>query len=153
MHMLERLWQAAYCFHAEGSREAEGFVDHRLRTLLEGRVGQVIGGLRQMLSRHGLVGAKRRVLRSVIGYYDNHRNSMRYDEHLAAGYPIGSGVVEGACRHLVKDRMERTGMRWTVPGARAILQLRATYLNEDWNDFVQYRVETEQATLYAKHAA
>jgi hypothetical protein len=153
MHVLERLWQAAYCFHAEGSREAEGFVDHRLRMLLEGRVRKVIGGLRQMLSRHGLAGEKRRVLRSVIGYFDNHRDSMRYDEYLAAGYPIGSGVVEGACRHLVKDRMERTGMRWTVPGARAILQLRATYLNEDWNDFVQYRVETEQATLYAKHAA
>jgi hypothetical protein len=153
MHVLERLWQAAYCFHAEGSREAEGFVDHRLRMLLEGRVGQVIGGLRQMLSRHGLVGEKRRVLRSVIGYYDNHRNSMRYDKYLAAGYPIGSGVVEGACRHLVKDRMERTGMRWTVSGARAILQLRATYLNDDWNDFVKYRVENEQTTLYAKNAA
>ena len=153
MHVLERLWLAAYCFHAEGSREAEAFVDHRLRMLLEGRVGQVIGRLRRMLSLHGLTGEKRRVLRSAIGYYDNHRGSMRYDVYLAAGYPIGSGVVEGACRHLVKDRMERTGMRWTVNGARAILQLRATYLNQDWNDFVNYHIETEQTTLYAKHAA
>jgi hypothetical protein len=153
MHVLERLWLAAYCFHVEGSREAEEFVDHRLRMLLEGKVGQVIGGLRRMLSRHGLAGEKRRVLRSVIGYYDNHRDSMRYDTYLAAGYPIGSGVVEGACRHLVKDRMERTGMRWTVNGARAVLQLRATYLNDDWNDFVNYRIETEQAGLYTKRAA
>lgn len=153
MHVLERLWIAAYCFHAEGSRAAEAFVDHRLRMLLEGKVGQVIGGLRRMLSSHGLAGEKRRALSSVIGYYDNHRDSMRYDQYLAAGYPIGSGVVEGACRHLVKDRMERTGMRWTVPGARAILQLRATYLNDDWHDFVNYRIETEQATLYAKRAA
>lgn len=121
--------------------------------LLEGKVGQVIGGLRRMISSHDLAGEKRRVLRSVIGYYDNHRNSMKYDVYLAAGYPIGSGVVEGACRHLVKDRLERTGMRWTVKGARAILHLRAAYLNDDWNDFVNYRIETEQATLYAKRAA
>lgn len=153
MHVLERLWLAAHCFHAERSREAEAFVDHRLRMLLEGKVGQVIGGFRRMLGSGGLLGQKRRTLRSVIGYYDNHRSSMQYDEYLAAGYPIGSGVVEGACRHLVKDRMERTGMRWTVHGARAILQLRATYLNDDWNDFVNYRIETEQARLYTKTAA
>ena len=151
--MLERLWLAAYCFHSEGSREAQAFVDHRLRMLLQGKVGHVIGGLRRMLASHGLAGEKRRVLRSVIGYYDNHRESMRYDTYLAAGYPIGSGVVEGACRHLVKDRMERSGMRWSVNGARAILQLRATYVNDDWNDFVKYRIETEQTTLYATTAA
>jgi hypothetical protein len=153
MHVLERLWQAAYCFHPENSREAEAFVDHRLRMLLEGKVGQVIGGLRRMLTVHGLVGQKHRVLRGTIRYYENHRDSMRYDEYLAAGYPIGSGVVEGACRHLVKDRMERTGMRWTVSGARAILNLRAVYLNDDWIDFVSYRIETEQTALYAKRAA
>ena len=56
---------------------------------------------------------------------------MKYDEYLAAGYPIGSGVVEGACRHLVKDRMEQTGMRWRIEGAQAILNLRAIYVNDD----------------------
>ena len=83
------------------------------------------------------------------------REHAPLDERLGlpAGYPIGSGVVEGACRHLVKDRLQRTGMRWTVHGARAILQLRATYLNDDWDDFVTYRIETEQARLYAKTAA
>ena len=153
MHVLERLWQAAYCFHAEGSREAESFVDHRLRMLLEGKVGQVIGGLRRMLTVHGLKGQKRRIIQDVVRYYANHRHSMRYDAYLAAGYPIGSGVVEGACRHLVKDRMERTGMRWKVPGARAMLQLRAVYLNDNWDDLVKYRIDTEQSTLYGKDAA
>jgi hypothetical protein len=57
---------------------------------------------------------------------------MKYDEYLAAGYPIGSGVVEGACRHLVKDRMEQTGMRWRIAGAQAVLSLRAIYVNDDW---------------------
>ena len=73
---------------------------------------------------------------------------MRYDEYLAAGYPIGSGVAEGACRHLVKDRMELTGMRWRVPGAQAILDLRAVYLNGDWDDFQQHRIAQERHQLY-----
>ena len=144
MHVLERLWQAAYCFHAEGSRDAEAFVEHRLRMLLEGKVGGVIGGL---------LGEKRRTLQGVIRYYENHRDSMRYDQYLAAGYPSGSGVVEGACRHLVKDQMERTGMRWTVRGTRAILHLQSVYLNEDWQDFVNYRIKAEQTTLYGQRAA
>ena len=73
---------------------------------------------------------------------------MRYDEYIAAGYPIGSGVAEGACRHLVKDRLERTGMRWTPEGAQAILDLRSTYLNEDWEDFWRHYTAAEKERLY-----
>ena len=69
-------------------------------------------------------------------------------EYLAKGYPIGSGVVEGACRHLVKDRMEQTGMRWEVEGAQAVLSLRAIYINEDWDSFHTTRIEQEQQALY-----
>ena len=72
---------------------------------------------------------------------------------LAAGYPIGSGVAEGACRHLVKDRMEQTGMRWTVEGAQAMLHVRALYLNDQWEEFHEHRVEREQARLYTRPAA
>ena len=71
----------------------------------------------------------------------------------AAGYPIGSGVAEGACRHLVKDRLEQTGMRWTVEGAQAMLQVRALYLNDQWEDYLGFRVEQEQAQLYKRDAA
>jgi hypothetical protein len=135
-HVLERLWNAAHVFHAEGSPKAKAFVDRRLRMLLEGQVGAVIGGFKQMLTKQRLKGSKRRALQTVIGYFENNREHMRYDEYLAAGYPIGSGVAEGACRHLVKDRMEQTGMRWVVDGAQAMLHLRALYLNGDWNNFV-----------------
>ena len=76
------------------------------------------------------------------------RTHMHYDQYLAAGYPIGSGVAEGACRHLVKDRMELTGMRWERPGAQAMLHLRAIYLNGEWNNFVNFRIQNEQAKLY-----
>ena len=152
-HVLERLWTAAHCFHAEGSPEAATFVSHRLTMLLEGKVGRVIGGLRRLATRHALKGDKRRRLNAAITYYENNREHMQYDEYLAAGYPIGSGVAEGACRHLVKDRMEGTGMRWTVPGAQAMLHLRAVYLNGRWDEFIEYHAETEQDRLYGRAAA
>jgi hypothetical protein len=152
-HVLERLWAVAHCFHREGTPEVQQFVSHRLRMLLEGKVGYVIGGLRRLRDQHELRGEKQRTVDAAIHYYENNRDHMRYDEYLAAGYPIGSGVAEGACRHLVKDRMELTGMRWTVSGAQAMLHLRAIYLNGDWDDFVEYRIQTEQQTLYGKSAA
>ena len=152
-HVLERLWQAAYCFHAEQSSAAEAFVAHRLRMLLEGKVGYVIGGLKRLRDEHDLKGAKRKTLNATIQYYENNRDHMKYDEYLAAGYPIGSGVAEGACRHLVKDRLEGTGMRWTVNGAQAMLHLRAIHLNDCWYEFINYRIETEQTRLYRRSAA
>jgi hypothetical protein len=152
-HVMERLWTASHCFHAEGSEAAEEFVADRLRGLLEGRVGHVIGGLRQRLTKHQLSGSRATTLDSVITYLENNREHLRYDAYLKAGYPIGSGVAEGACRHLVKDRMEQTGMRWTVSGAQAMLHLRATYLNDQWEDFIENRIEREQARLYGKFAA
>lgn len=152
-HVLEKLWLAAHCFHAEGSDEAAAFVSVRLRHLLEGRVGRLIGGLRQMGTKHALRGNKAQTLRRVVGYLEANRQHMRYDEYLAAGYPIGSGVAEGACRHVVKDRMEGSGMRWTVEGAQAMLHLRTIYLNGDWDEFIAYRIATEQATLYGQKAA
>jgi hypothetical protein len=147
-HVLERLWSAAYCFHPEGSDEAEEFVTARLRMLLEGKLGYLIGGLRRKGA--SLRGSKRKQLQAVIRYLENNREHMRYHEYLAAGFPIGSGVAEGACRHVVKDRMEQTGMRWTVEGAQSLLHLRAIYLNGDWAAFVQHRIEAEQHSLYGQ---
>jgi len=152
-HVLERLWQAAYCFHPERSSAAAEFVTHRLRMLLQGKAGYVIGGLRRLRDQQGLTGAKRKTLNAVITYYENNRQHMRYDEYLSAGYPIGSGVAEGACRHLVKDRMERTGMRWTINGAQAMLHLRAIHINGWWDEYMTYHIEAEQFRLYRRAAA
>jgi len=147
-HVLERLWPAAYCFHSEGSEQAKAFVAERLRRVLEGEVGYVIGGLRQMRTKHKLKKSKRDQLSKVITYLENNRSYMRYDVCLSQGYPIGSGVVEGACRHVVKDRMEGTGMRWCIPGAQAMLHLRAIHLNGDWDAFQHYRIKTATRALY-----
>ena len=147
-HALEYLWSAAYCFFPEGSDEARAFVTERLKRILEGNVGYVIGGLKQMNTKGNLNKSKRTQLSRVIVYLENNRKFMKYDEYLAKGYPIGSGVVEGACRHLVKDRMEGTGMRWRVAGAQAMLNLRAVFLNDDWDCFQQYRIELNCQKLY-----
>ena len=130
--------------------EAEQFVDHYLTMLLEGKVGYLIRSLKQKLPQ--LAGAKRKTLGEVLTYLENNRQYMKYDDYLAAGYPIGSGVIEGACRYVVKDRMERTGMRWEIEGASSMLQLRSLYLNGDWKTFVNYRIEREQEALYGQAA-
>jgi hypothetical protein len=147
-HVTEYLWKLAYCFHPEGSDQAEGFVETYLRKLLEGNVGRVIGGIRQMATKGELSNHKREKVEQYLSYFAERREYMKYDEYLAAGYPIGSGVVEGACRHLVKDRMEQTGMRWRIAGAQAVLSLRAIYVNDDWDAFHADRIQTEQRTLY-----
>jgi hypothetical protein len=152
-HALERLWDAAHCFCVEGSDAATAFVSERLERILEGGVGRVIGGLKQMLKKQKLRGSRKRRLERVIGYLENNRDLMRYDEYLEKGYPIGSGVVEGACRHLVKDRMELTGMRWRVSGAQSMLDLRAAYLNDDWDAFQEHRINENHERLYPNREA
>jgi hypothetical protein len=149
-HVLERLWKAAWCFFDESTQkpEAHQWVEKELRMLLEGKVRHVVGGMRQMMTKRGLKGTRRQTVREVTGYFERNRARMKYDAYLAAGYPIGSGVVEGACRHLVKDRMERTGMRWQPDGAQAMLNLRATYLNGEWDSYWAYHIAQEDKRLY-----
>ncbi len=151
-HVMERLWKAAWCFFDEATqkREAHRWVEKHLRMLLEGKVRYVISGLGQMRTKRDLKGTRRQTIGEVTGYFRRNHARMKYDEYLAAGYPIGSGVVEGACRHLVKDRMERTGMRWIPDGAQAMLDLRATYLNGEWESFWTYHVEQEDDRLYGE---
>ena len=148
LHVTSYLWDAAYLFHTEGSAEATAFVRNRTLRILHGEVGYVIGGLRQMATKRSLSKSKQKKLTQICNYFNRNRGRMRYDEYLAAGFPIASGVIEGACRHVVKDRMERAGMRWTIDGAQAMLDLRSTSINDQWSDFQTHRIETETQRLY-----
>jgi hypothetical protein len=148
LHVTPRLWEAAYLFYPEGSAQAATFVRSRLLEILRGRTGYVIGGLRQKGTKQGLRGAKLHRLQTICNYFQKNLTRMRYDEYLAEGYPIASGVIEGACRYVVKDRMERAGMRWTVAGAQAMLDLRTTFVNGQWEEFQSYRIEREFQRLY-----
>jgi hypothetical protein len=148
LHALEYLWKAAYAFHAEGSDEAAEWVRRRALMILRGEVSQVVKGMRGSATKRGLKGAKRKAVDSAAGYFMRNRKRMRYDEYLAKGLPIASGAVEGACKNLVKDRMERSGMRWRVPGAEAMLRLRAVRLSGDMDEYWPFHIAREQERLY-----
>ncbi len=149
-HVLKRLWEVAHCIDAADSAEAQEFVTHYLRMLLEGKVGYVLRSFRQLIPKYNLKGPRKTTVQSAITYYENNQKHMHYDEYLAAGYPIASGVAEGACKHLVKDRMELAGMRWELEGAQAMLSLRAVYVNGLWDQFIAYRIAMEQSRLYGE---
>lgn len=91
---------------------------------------------------------KRKTLNAVANYLYRNRSPMHYNEYLANGWPIASGPVEGACKNLIKDRMERSGMRWTEQMAEAIVQLRAIYLSGDFDAYWQFHIEQDQRRLY-----
>jgi len=97
-------------------------------------------GIRQSVTKRGLSGARRKTLCGVADYLRRNRARMRYDEYLAKGWPIASGPVEGACKNLIKDRMERSGMRWTAEMAEAIVQLRAIYLSRDFDPYWSFHI-------------
>ena len=149
IRVLEKLWKAAYCFHAEGSLEADLWVIDRALRILFGEVGQgPVKGIRQSVTKRGPSGPKCKTLNAVANYLYRNRARMRHHEYLANGWPIASGPVEGACKNLIKDRMERSGMRWTEQMAEAIVQLRAIYPSGDFDPYWEFHIEQDQRRLY-----
>jgi hypothetical protein len=126
LHVLEKLWACANALHHEGSPEAQAFVYERASRILNGHVSQVVKGLRQIVTKRKLTGTKAKTLLDVAAYYHRNRDRMRYDTYLANGWPIASGSVEGACKNLIRDRFERSGMRWTPAMAEAMAIPRPT---------------------------
>jgi hypothetical protein len=147
LHVLEKLWTAAHIFHGEGSPEAVIWVRERALRILRGEVSQVVKGIRQSATKRGIRGNNRKILDNIVGYLYRNRAYMRYDRYLADGLPIASGAVEGACKNLVKDRMERSGMRWKIPTAEAVLKLRALYLSGDFEEYWAFHIKQEQERL------
>ncbi len=148
LHATSKLWDAVHLFHPSGSAQARKTMKVYTLMLLRGEIEDLVLWLRQGAEQQAFTGTQRARLNTICGYFEHHQSRMRYDRYLAAGYPIASGVIEGACRHVVKDRMERTGMRWTVPGAHAMLKLRCVSINGQWDAFTQFRIQRENQRLY-----
>ena len=151
MHVLPRVWEAAHVFHKEASAEASAFVRHHLTRILRGQTGSVIANWRRKAGKAScqrLPAAKKKTLRTICAFLAKNKHRMRYDKYLRLGCPVATGVIEGACRHVIKDRMERAGMRWKVPGAQAMLNLRTIYSNGDWTAFQNFRIALENEWLY-----
>ena len=149
IHALEKVWKVAHIFHDEGSPEAQRFVRERTLKILNGNVGQVVKGLRASVTKRKIIGNNRNTILSVCKYLYRNRVRMKYHHYLKQGFPIASGSVEGACKNLIKDRMERSGMRWTIRTAEAMVKMRALYLSGDLYDYWVYHVEQEQKRLYS----
>ena len=148
LHAAGYVWRAAKVFYSD-RKQQEGFARERLLRILRGEVRSVIAGMRQRGTKQKLTGAAKKELATVCNYLENNAERMKYDEYLAAGYPIATGVIEGACRHLVKDRMERSGMRWRLESARSMLNVRAVFQSSYWDEFQVERIRREQAQLLA----
>jgi hypothetical protein len=148
IHVTGYVWSAGWALYGKAESSVESFVRDRLFRILQGEAQGVIRGIRRMATERGLCGQKLKDVKTACNYLENNLERMRYDEYLAAGYPIASGVIEGACRHLVKDRMERTGMRWREPSAGAMLFVRALEVTDLWYPFQVHRQAAEQKRLY-----
>jgi hypothetical protein len=150
IHVIEYLWLAGNTLYGENNAKTTKWVYERLLAILQGRVGTVIGGLKQSIAKRKLTKRKINSLNDVIRYFENHREWMRYDQYLHQGYPIGTGVVESTCGHTVKNRMEGTGRRWSIEGAEATLLLRSIYTSNDWDAYWQSHMRRERILLNQK---
>jgi hypothetical protein len=148
IHVVEYLWPVGHALYGEGTDAARIWVYEHLVALLQGRVGRVIGGLKQTMSKRQLTASQRKTFTQAITYFENHRQWMQYDTYLMAGYPIGSGVVESTCGHTVKDRMEGSGRRWSIDGAESTLLLRSIVTSDHWDAYWESHMHQERRRLY-----
>ena len=149
IHVAERVWKAGRDFHPEGSAALEAWVTHRLLGILHGRAPHVAAGMRRSATLQGVPADARTRVDACADYLLKYRPYLRYDRYLQQGVPIATGVIEGACRYLVKDRMDRTGARWSLPGAEAVLRLRALRTCGDFDAYWRFHEEQE----YRRHHA
>ena len=138
IHVLEYLWKAAYCFCSSGSEAAETWVQERALRILQGNASDVAAGIRRSATLQKLSPKARENADKAADYLLKYREHLRYDEYLEKGYPIASGVIEGACRHLVNDRMDITGARWRLDRAEAVLRIRALRTSGDFDEYWQF---------------
>lgn len=148
IHALEYLWKAGTALYGESDPSRTQWVESQTLQLLSSHTDQVIHLLEDKADALAPNSQTARALRSVAHYFQRNLPYMDYAEYLRRGWPIGTGVIEGTCRHLVKDRMELSGMRWTSAGAGALLALRAVNENGDWEDFHAFRRARRHRDLY-----
>jgi hypothetical protein len=141
IHVLEYVWKAAWDFFEEGAPAAHTWVTGHLEQILRGRASTVAGAIRRSATLRGL--KERKNVDSAAEYLVGHKGMMHYDAYLRDGLPIATGVIEGACRYLVKDRMDITGARWGLDGAEAVLRLRSIWASGDLDEYWQYHQEQE----------
>lgn len=154
VHVLEYLWHAAYAFEAAGTDAAETWVEKRFHALLTGHSARELGAsLRGMIERHALDAKQAKPVEKCIKYLASNAGWLHYDHAIVEGLPIATGVIEGACRYLVQDRMGRTGARWSLAGAEAVLRLRALRTSADFDDYWSFHLAKEHERTHQSRYA
>ena len=153
IHVVEYVWKAAHVFHREGSPELACWAWTRVRDILEGKARRVAASMRRAATVAGLSRDARKPVDTCADYLLKYAPYLHYDRYLAAGYPIATGVIEGACRHLVRDRMDLTGARWRLVGAEAVLKLRALRASGDFDAYWEFHEAREYERNHAQHYA
>jgi len=148
IHAVEYLWKAGTALYGETDPSRAEWVEAQTLQLLSSHTTQIIQMLEDKAASLADSSQAAKTLRGVANYFQRNLPYMDYAEYLHRGWPIGTGVIEGTCRHLVKDRMELSGMRWTIAGAGAVLALRAVNENGDWEDFHALRRARRHRALY-----
>lgn len=152
IHVLGYLWGAANQFHAKDGKEAQSWVIDRARALLQGvSPSEVARGIRQSATKRKL--EKRQAVDDCADYLIGNGAWMNYREALEHGLPIATGVIEGACKHLVKNRMDLGGAKWHLAGAEVILCLRSLLLSGDWREYWAFHERQEMARVHSARYA
>jgi hypothetical protein len=149
IHVLEYLWKAAWSFFDTGDPDAEAWVADQATKILDGKAAQVAAGIRRRATRYGYSDSERKGANAAADYLTRKKPCLDYATALAKGWPIATGVIEGACRHLVKDRMDITGARWGLQGAEAVLTLRALVSNGDFDAYWRYHLDQEHHRVHS----
>jgi len=153
IHVLEYVWKAAWCFYPEADPAAEAWVRHQALAVLDGKATQVAGVIRRKATTAGLDRARRKSADEAASYLTKKARYLDYPTALNNGWPIATGVIEGACRHIVADRLDITGARWGLEGAEAILKLRALRSNKDFHAYWQYHLAQERRRVHESRYA
>jgi hypothetical protein len=148
IHAVEYLWDAANTLLGETHPDRSAWMTDALRCMLDDDLERLLCHLDYQRTSPTLSSAQQKTLTTVVNYLRRNQPYMQYQYYLAQGWPIGTGVIEGACRHLVKDRFEQSGMHWSRAGAETMLHLRAVSLNGDWVDFQRFRRQQAHLTRY-----
>ena len=138
--MIEYLWKAAFVFYSQTSTQAEAWVSKRLQLILEGKSSSVAPGMRRSATLPKLTPQERKPVDTCARYLLNNAKYLKSDDYLKAGFPIARGLIEGGCRHLIKDRMDITRARCTMRGAEAVFPLASLYISGDWDEYWQFHL-------------
>ena len=149
VHVLEYLWNATWCFHAARDPAAEQWVHRQATAVLNGHARRVAGQIRRKATNTRLGPENRKIAEEAATYLSRKAPYLDYPTAPEQGWPVATGIIEGACRHIVKDRMDLTGARWGLTGAEAVLKLRAIKANGDFNDYWQYHLNQERHHIHA----